>query len=93
MTKNLALTPVERDFFKTVAQAAFANPFSQSRVDLDRSIAACSESLSWDELVERGTQRVAARGRPGSGHLAAANASAKSSLMSSMCSMPTETRT
>ena len=60
MTKYMTLTPAEREFFKTVAQAAFTNPFSQSRVDLDRSIAACSDSLSWDDLVERGTRRVAA---------------------------------
>ncbi|MBK5274879.1 MAG: sigma-54-dependent Fis family transcriptional regulator [Desulfuromonadales bacterium] len=58
MAKNLSLTPVERDFFKTVAQAAFTNPFSQTRIELDRSIAGTDADMSWDELVELATARI-----------------------------------
>lgn len=58
MTKTLKLTASEREFFRTVAQAAFTNPFSQSRIALDRTIADCSDSLPWEELVERATARI-----------------------------------
>lgn len=58
MTKTLVLTPSERDFFKTVAQAAFTNPFSQTRVDLDRIIAGTSAVMSWEVLVMEATARI-----------------------------------
>jgi len=59
MAKQLTLTPVERDFFKTVAQAAFTNPFSQTRSDLDRKIAGSDAALPWDEMVELAIARIA----------------------------------
>lgn len=58
MTNKLTLTQVERDFFKTVAQAAFTNPFSRTRIDLDRTIAGTSAAMSWDELVVKATARI-----------------------------------
>jgi len=58
MTTKHSLTSTERDFFKTVAQAAFTNPFSQTRIDLDRSIAGTSAAMSWDELVIKATERI-----------------------------------
>jgi DNA-binding NtrC family response regulator len=58
MTTSWTLTPSERDFFKTVAQAAFINPFSQARIELDRSIAGTSAAMSWDELVNIATTRI-----------------------------------
>jgi hypothetical protein len=58
MTKPLSLTPSERDFFKIVAQAAFSNPFSQTRIDLDRRIAGADAALPWDELVELAIARI-----------------------------------
>jgi len=61
MTKSLSLTPAERDFFKTVAQAAYANPFSQTRVELDRAIAGTGDKLSWDDLVEQAVARIVDR--------------------------------
>lgn len=60
MAPPLSLSAGEREFFRTVAQAAVTNPFSQSRIDLDRAIAASEQQLSWDELVERSTARIAA---------------------------------
>jgi hypothetical protein len=61
MTKPLALTPGERDFFRLVAQAAFTNPFSQTRIDLDRRIAGSDAAMSWDELVELAIARISER--------------------------------
>lgn len=55
MTTKLNLTPLERDFFKTVAQAAFTNPFSQTRIELDQAIAGTSAVMPWDELVIKAT--------------------------------------
>lgn len=61
MTKILVLTPAERDFFKTVAQAAFTNPFSTARIELDRKIAATDAAISWGDLVEVAISRIAGR--------------------------------
>jgi len=61
MTKTLVLTPAERDFFKTVAQAASANPFSPTRIELDRKIAVTDSAISWDELVELAIARIVER--------------------------------
>lgn len=58
MAPKLTLTPLERDFFKTVAQAAFINPFSQARIELDRTIAGTTAAMTWDELVIRATDRI-----------------------------------
>lgn len=58
MTTNVQLPPVDREFFKTVAQAAFTNPFSQARIDLDRTIAGTDAAMSWDDLVEVATNRI-----------------------------------
>jgi transcriptional regulator with AAA-type ATPase domain len=59
MAKNLTLTAIEREFFKTVAQAAFTNPFSQARIELDQSIAGTTDTMSWDDLVVKATARIA----------------------------------
>jgi transcriptional regulator with AAA-type ATPase domain len=59
MTKNLSLTAKEREFFKTVAQAAFTNPFSQARIELDQSIAGTTAAMPWDDLVVKATARIA----------------------------------
>lgn len=61
MTKTLVLTPAERDFFKTVAQAAFTNPFSPARCELDRKIAGTDAAISWDALVEMAIARIIER--------------------------------
>jgi two-component system, NtrC family, response regulator HydG len=64
MTANLSLTPADRDFFRTVAQAAFTNPFSQTRIQLDRTIAGTDAAMSWDDLVELATTRIKDRLAP-----------------------------
>lgn len=61
MIKTLVLTPAERDFFKTVAQAAFINPFSPARSELDRKIAGIDAAISWDTLVELAIARIVER--------------------------------
>lgn len=58
MTKTFTLKPAERDFFKSVAQAAFTNPFSQSRIELDRKIAGTDKAMAWDDLVELAIARI-----------------------------------
>jgi hypothetical protein len=58
MTKINTLTATERDFFKTVAQAAFTNPFSQVRIELDQAIAGTCAAMSWDDLVIKATARI-----------------------------------
>ncbi len=61
MKNTLLLTPAERDYFKTVAQAAFTNPFSPARIELDRKIAGTDAAMSWDDLVELAISRIAER--------------------------------
>src|SRR5512133_1671932 len=58
MTTKLTLTPSERDFFKNVALAAFTNPFSQTRIELDQAIAGTTADMSWDDLVVKATARI-----------------------------------
>ncbi len=57
----MTLTAVDRDFLHDVAQAAFANPFSPEREQLDRRIAGCDSRCSRDELFDRVVQRVGER--------------------------------
>lgn len=61
MKTNRTLSPVDREFFKAVAQAAFTNPFSQSRIDLDRRIADAPPGMPWDAAVEEAVGRIAER--------------------------------
>ncbi|MEE9369816.1 MAG: sigma 54-interacting transcriptional regulator [Pontiella sp.] len=38
------------DYFKMVAEAAFSNPFSEKRVEVDRRIVGAREGTSWKEM-------------------------------------------
>lgn len=53
MIKKLPLTETDRNFFTIVAEAAFINPFTKERLDLDKKIAGTKASSAWDELVEQ----------------------------------------
>lgn len=59
MSKSLSLPSAERDFFTYVAQAAFVNPFSPARIELDRKIAGTDAAMPWDDLIELATARIA----------------------------------
>jgi len=61
MGKSVELTSADREFFTKVARAAFTNPFSPTRLELDRQIAGAPPALSRDELVERVVARVGER--------------------------------
>jgi DNA-binding NtrC family response regulator len=61
MRQIQALSASDRDFFKSVNQAAFTNPFSQSRIEVDRRIADAPPSMSWDDAVEQAITRVGER--------------------------------
>lgn len=39
-------------FFKRVEAAAFANPFSDARVEIDRKIIGASANASWDQMLD-----------------------------------------
>lgn len=40
------------EFFKMVADAAFSNPFSDERVEIDRRIVGASDSAEWHEMLK-----------------------------------------
>ncbi|MSM39421.1 MAG: sigma-54-dependent Fis family transcriptional regulator [Geobacter sp.] len=61
MRQTLELTSAEREFFKLVAQAAFANPFSKARIELDRKLAGTEADMPWDDLVEVAITRIVER--------------------------------
>ncbi len=61
MTRKISLSPGNRDFFKLVSLAAFSNPFSDERVDLDIRIAECPSNISIDERLECVTRKVKER--------------------------------
>lgn len=61
MANKLSLTEKDRAFFLTVAEAAFINPFTQERLDLDKKIAGLKTAASWDELVPQVIETI--RGR------------------------------
>ena len=69
MNKPMSLTAADRDFFRTVALAAFANPFSPERDQLDRRIAGetlcCPQDRLIDLVVDRVTSRLDALKRSG----------------------------
>jgi transcriptional regulator with AAA-type ATPase domain len=43
---------MNREFFKMAESAAFTNPFSDERVEIDRKIIGAPEKASWDQMQE-----------------------------------------
>ncbi len=56
--KKAVLTQTERQFFKTVHNAAFANPFSELRERLDQKIAGLFPSAARRESKDMSVQEV-----------------------------------
>lgn len=52
MATLITLSQKDRGFFELVSQAAFSNPFSDTRTELDIKIADCSPSLPADKRIE-----------------------------------------
>lgn len=65
------LTTAEREFFRDVSEAAFANPFSAQRLELDRKITGASwrEPERVHRIREAVTHRVARLEQAGKAHL------------------------
>jgi DNA-binding NtrC family response regulator len=61
MNKPAHLTAVDREFFGLVARAAFANPFSDARTDVDRQIADLTGVTEREQQVDVVAARVFAR--------------------------------
>ncbi len=52
------LTPSNREFFSLVSEAAFANPFSEQRAELDRKISGGSANAHWRDVVPEAVREV-----------------------------------
>ncbi len=61
MKKSIHLTAADREFFGLVARAAFANPFSEARTELDRQIADLTGVTEREQQVDAVAARVFAR--------------------------------
>ena len=61
MKTKVKLTPADREFFAKVSRAAFTNPFSPTRIELDRQIAGAPPAISRDDLVEQVIARIGER--------------------------------
>ncbi len=61
MPKKLNLSGSDREFFSTVARAAFLNPFSGEKAELERRIAGTGDGVSNDETNRRAVSAVSAR--------------------------------
>ena len=55
------LTPSDREFFSLVSTAAFTNPFSEQRVQLDRKISGSTRTAPWRDIVPEAIREVSRR--------------------------------
>lgn len=58
MARKATLTPQDKEFFKLVSLAAFSNPLSDERIELDIKIAECPSDIPIHKRLERVTQKV-----------------------------------
>lgn len=58
---TITITPGDREFFSLVSEAAFANPFSEQRAELDRKISGGSANAPWRDIVPEAVREVAKR--------------------------------
>lgn len=58
MKKSVKLTSVDRRILSLIARAAFANPFSPEREELDRQIAGADGNVGKEDLIARVAARV-----------------------------------
>ena len=58
MERTKTLSSNDRDFFKLVSEAAFCNPFSDDRIELDLRIAECSRKTPFKTRLKRAINRV-----------------------------------
>jgi DNA-binding NtrC family response regulator len=58
VARRAELTSREREFFASLSRAAFANPFSELRVTLDRQLAGCSPGATERQCRERMVARA-----------------------------------
>jgi DNA-binding NtrC family response regulator len=63
MTASDTLSPADREFFELVSQAAFSNPFSDTRQEFDMKIAGGERSLPKEKLILQVVHRVSERVR------------------------------
>ena len=61
MSPKEKLSIKDRRFFELVSRAAFSNPFSSERVELDRKISGCSPDVPYDECVDRVIEKIKER--------------------------------
>jgi hypothetical protein len=61
MARKISLSPQDKEFFKLVSLAAFSNPFSDERIELDIKIAKCPSNISIDERLECVNEKVKER--------------------------------
>jgi DNA-binding NtrC family response regulator len=57
----MSIAPTDREFFRQVAEAAFANPFGADRLKADRRIAGVGKETPASEVVDRMMATVAQR--------------------------------
>jgi len=61
MVQARRLTAADREMFRLVERAVFANPFSAERIEVDRALAGTSAGAAGADVVESGIARVHAR--------------------------------
>lgn len=59
--KLKSLNPDDREFFTLVSKAAFTNPFSEQRAQLDRKISGSSQTAPWRDILPAAISEIQRR--------------------------------